>query len=153
MTQNELREVAKKIILNLYGSPYEEINSQNGFGAINDIVSNLNLKDGINFYPSNSKGACCLDAIFLSIKHQPRQKTLSRNEMVPLKSVLEKISQHIFGECRGYTNQIILITDTIDTDVIKPWISSFKNSNCWIEIIYVRENGEFEVGNKLIGLI
>lgn len=153
MTQNELREVAKKIIMILYGSPYEEINSPNGFGSINDILTNLNLKDGINFYPSNRKGACCLDAIFLSIKHQPRQKTLSRNEMIPLKSVLEKTSQHIFGECRGYTNQVILITDTFDTEIIKPWVSSFKNSNCWVEIIYVRENGEFEVGNTLIGLI
>jgi hypothetical protein len=140
MTQNELREVAQKIIMNLYGSPYEEINNPRGYGSISDIFSNLNLNDGINLYPSNSKKACCLDAI-------------SRNEMIPLKIVLEKMSQHLFGECRGYTNQIILITDTIDTDIINPWIASFKNSNCWIEVIYVRENGAFEVANQVIGLV
>jgi hypothetical protein len=153
MTQNELREVAQKIIMNLYGSPYEEINNPRGYGSISDIFSNLNLSDGINLYPSNSKMACCLDAIFISIKHQPRLITLSRNEMIPLKIVLEKMSQHLFGECRGYTNQIILITDTIDTDIINPWIASFKNSNCWIEVIYVRENGAFEVANEVIGLV
>jgi hypothetical protein len=153
MTQNELREVAKKIIMTLYGSPYEEINSSIGYGSISEIFSNLNLSDGINLYPSNSKNACCLDAIFISIKHQPRFITLSRNEMIPLKIVLEKMSQHLFGECRGYTNQIILITDTIDTDIINPWIASFKNSNCWIEVIYVRENGAFEVANQVIGLV
>jgi hypothetical protein len=152
MTQNELREVAKKIIMILYGSPYEEIISPNGYSSIEDIVSNLNLKDGINFYPSNNKGRCCVDAIFMSIKNQPRQKKLSRKEIIPLKVILEKMSQHIFGECKEYTNQIILITDTIDSEIFKPWISSFKNSNCWIEIIYVRENGEYEIGNKLIGL-
>lgn len=153
MTTIELRDIAKKIIIYLYGLPNEKINSPNGYGSINDCISDLALKDGINFYPGDNKAFCCLDAIFISIKHQPRLKTLSRKEMIPLKTVLEKISQHIFGECSGYTNKVILITDTFDSELFKPWVSSFKNSNCWIEIIYVRENGEFEVGNTLIGLI
>jgi hypothetical protein len=153
MTQNELRQIAKKIIMSIYGSPYEEIYNPRGYDSITDIFSNLNLSDGINLFPCNHKKSCCLDAIFVSIKHQPRLITLPRNEMIPLKIVLEKMSQHLFGECIGYTNQIILITDTIDTEVIAPWIASFNNSKCWIEVVYVRENGAFEVANQVIGLV
>ncbi len=152
MAQNELREIAKKIIQSLYGHPQEEIYYNIGYTSIDELISNLNLSEEINLFPSNHKETCCLEAIFISIKHQPRLKTLSRNEMISLKTVIEKMVQHIFGECKEFTNQIILITDTIDTDILKPWISSIKKSTCWIEIIYVRENGEFETINNVIGL-
>jgi hypothetical protein len=156
MSQINLKEVSKNLIRELYGNPGDyEFNGEMSHGSLSNILPNLCNKNGINFFPSDYKGSCCDGAIFLSLKNQPRKINLPRNEMKSLKVTIENMVQHLLGECMNRTNEVILITDSIETETINPWLDNLKSiqrMNCSIDILYVRKNGEFEITNKVLGL-
>jgi hypothetical protein len=156
MSQINLKDVARKLICELYGNPGDyEYAGEASYNSLRNILPGLCNKTEINFFPSNSKGSCCGGAIFLSLKNQPRRINLSRNEMKSLKVTMETMVQHLLGGCINKTNEVILITDSLETETINPWMYNLKtiqNTNCSIDILYVRKNGEFELANKVLGL-
>jgi hypothetical protein len=156
MSQINLKDIAKNIIYELYGTPENnEFKGEASYESVKNVLPRLCNVNDINFYPGFKKSSCCEGAIFLSLKHQPRSINLSRSEMKSLKVTLENMVQHLLGECMNITKEVILITDLIETDTINSWLGTLKSIqriNCSIDIVYVRKNGEFELTNKVLGL-
>jgi hypothetical protein len=42
-------------------------------------------------------------------------------------AVIEKVVQQVAGNCAGINRSVIIITDTLDTEVIEPWKGVFQN--------------------------
>jgi hypothetical protein len=75
--------------------------------------------------------------------------------MISLDDVIKKLVQQVLGACYPKNQNIILLTDKVDTDIFEPWLGnlkSLKKMNIEIDIVYWRNNGSFEFVNKLVGL-
>jgi len=111
----------------------------------------------INFYPSDSKGRCHEEAIFMSLSKKPKHaQKLRRKEFVPLDQMLEHVVQHMQGACQKTTKTAVIVTDVINTDVFAPWVNNLKNiqdvDGKSIYILYVKPDGNYEIINHLVDL-
>lgn len=155
------------------------LNSLNGSGNITEYVkgidfpSNLDLFDSIssaelyeifdtvndtgtiNFFPSPIKGGCYETAVFVSLSKSPDNKELKDDSLVSLDVVLKKMVQQVLGTCDGINQEIILITDEINTVLSKEWegnLKAIKRRCKSLDIYYIFPDGEYKNVNDFFGV-
>ena len=161
---NSILDDATRLISMLFKSPLSELLSDNirrdyksEPTSLFEFFYQFVGTDKMNFYPSDTKGRCHKKAMFVSLsKKPPHAKKLKTKELIPLDKMLPKVIQHMQGSCMKTTKSAVIITDKIDTDVIKPWEDNLKqiqgDESKELLFIFVKENGEFQIINDLVGL-
>jgi hypothetical protein len=123
--------------------------------TFDQLFENLGGGINMNFFPSENKGACCEVAMFVSFHKPLFGLKFKKGQMISLDDVIKKLVQQVLSTCYPKNQNIILLTDKVDTDIFEPWLGnlkSLKKINIEIDIVYWRNNGSFEFVNKLVGL-
>ncbi len=84
-----------------------------------EIINNsFGEEQGVNLFPSNTKGACHELAYFFALKNSPYAKG---NGHLGCRQAMEKVIQHTQGACRNITKQAIFITAHWDANAYQDW--------------------------------
>jgi|SRR5690606_7015997 len=109
----------------------------------------------INFFPSTIKGGCYEMAIFVSFSKSPKGIKLKKNNCISLDVVLKKMVQQVLGGCDGINQEIVLITDEINTNVSREWEGNLKaiKKRCKsLDIYYIFPDGDSKKVNDMFGV-
>jgi len=88
-------------------------------GDLPKIINNsFGEEQGVNLFPSNTKGACHELAYFFALKNSPYAKG---NGHLGCRQAMEKVIQHTQGACRNITKQAIFITAHWDANAYQDW--------------------------------
>lgn len=114
-----------------------------------ELLGDESLANGnINFYPSNKKGGCFSEAIFVSLTSSPKKVKLDDNQLIPLNDILPILFKQTLIDCLDINKNVILLTDNIETKEFQKWKNHFKllkELNINIDIFYIG-------GDKLVDL-
>jgi len=84
-----------------------------------EIINNsFGEEQGVNLYPSNTKGECHELAYFFALKNSPYAKG---NGHLGCRQAMEKLIQHTQGACQKITKQAIFITAHWDANAYQDW--------------------------------
>lgn len=123
--------------------------------TFDELFQNSHLGYNINFYPSETKGACSEIAMFVSFHKSNFDIKLKKDQMVSLDEVLKKLVQQVLGTCYPINQKIILLTDKIDTEVFEHWLGNLramKRMGMEIDIVYLRSDGDYKMINSMLGI-
>jgi hypothetical protein len=118
------------------------------------ILSN-STGGGFNLFPSDKKGPCRPDAIFLSFTSKKVEKILRKGHRVPVDQIMKKMTQQVLGSCFDKNKSITLLTDNIDTIKCEEWLPNLKVMRLIcdeFQIVHVSPRGELKVINDLFDL-
>lgn len=158
--------IAERIIKGLFNSPFDEMfedlnitEYEDGKLSFEEFLKKYFWKkkgEDINLYPSNKIGGCHKILQIFSFSEKPRfAKGMKQKEMISFEKSIHILVQHMVGKCPEITEEATLTTDKIDTDIIKPWLSTIREiqkRKKIITILFVNDNGEITNANKLLGL-
>lgn len=124
-------------------------------GELYEIFNSVNGDSNINFFPSPIKGGCYETAVFVSLSKAPNGKELKEDSLISLDVVLKKMVQQVLGTCDGINQEIILITDEINTTISKEWegnLKAIKRRCSSLDIFYLFPDGEYKNVNDFFGV-
>ncbi len=131
-----------------------ELMGDNSFD-LHEFYSSGGEGGNINFYPSSVKGGCYEVAMFVSISKPPNGLNLKEGNCIPLDLVLKKMVQQVLGSCEGINQEILLITDEIDTKAAREWegnLKAIKRRCASFDIFYLLPDGDYKNVNDLFGV-
>ena len=158
-----LHQLAQSIVDALWHNSLDEI--RDGIdkdyrikpGSLSEFLSEVAFRERINFYPGKPGGECAKTAVFMSLtKTPPRAKWLKTKDKVNLQKMMLKVIQHMQGGCIDKTQRMLLLTDTMNTELINPWRDNLRNiqsrDNKEVVILYVDPKGELHDMGLACGL-
>ena len=158
-----LHQLAQSIVDALWHNSLDEI--RDGIvkdyrikpGSLSEFLSDVVFRERMNFYPGKPGGECAKTAVFMSLtKTPPRAKWLKTKDKVNLQKMMLKVIQHMQGGCIDKTQRMLLLTDTMNTDLINPWRDNLRNiqsrDNKEVVILYVDPKGELHDMGLACGL-
>jgi len=158
-----LHQLAQSIVDALWHNSIDEI--RDGIikdyrikpGSLSEFLSDVVFRERMNFYPGKPGGGCAKTAVFMSLtKTPPRAKWLKTKDKVNLQKMMLKVIQHMQGGCIDKTQRMLLLTDTMNTDLINPWRDNLRNiqsrDNKEVVILYVDPKGELHDMGLACGL-
>ena len=122
---------------------------------LSDFLKRSVHSSSINFFPSDKKSTCKKTAWFVSIYSEKLKKRIKGKDSYEFSKVVEKLIQQVLGSCYKINEDIIVITDNLNTKSVEPWkknlkvISQISNS---FNIYFISEKGDVENINKLFGV-
>ena len=122
---------------------------------IKDFLNFSDHSNTINFFPSDKKGPCQKEAWFVSIYSVKLKKDIKRKDCLEFSKVIEKLIQQVLGSCYKINEDIIVITDNLNTKSIEPWKENLKvisQISTSFNIYFISEKGDIKNINKLFGV-
>jgi hypothetical protein len=123
--------------------------------TFDELLQDAQVRNNMNFFPSENKGACHEVAMFVSFHKSVFGLKFKKDQMIPLDDVLKKLVQQVLGTCYPTNQKILLLTDNIETDLFEPWIGNLKaiqRMGIELQIVYLRSNSSPKNINSLVGL-
>ena len=130
-------------------------NKRNVKFKFSSVGSSGVFNERINFYPSTGKGKCQRTAVFVCIKAATLKFKSDPSNHVTFEKILKVMVQQVLGGCIDVNQNIILITDEINTNSIEEWKPNFRAMHkiCdRVNIYYLDERGQPRNVNYLFGL-
>lgn len=79
----------------------------------------------VNCYPGMPVDFCAREAVFVSLQGKGARNLKGHNHY-PFAQALEKLVQHLQGDCGGITQRAAFITDKWDYDTYSPWAGNIR---------------------------
>jgi len=105
-----------------------------------ELIGDDSMNLDINFFPSDKKGVCHSDAIFVSLIKSPIHVSLENDQLVPLDKIMPILFKQTLIECLNINKNVYLLTDNIETKEFLKWGKHFKlmeELEINIEIYYI----------------
>lgn len=130
-----------QMIFNVLKGNFELVHKKEACKTIIELLGDESITHGdINFFPSNKKGTCHSQAIFISLTNSPAQVNFNEDQLVPLNKILPILFKQVLIDCLSFNKHVFLLIDNIDTLEFKKWQKHFellKKQNVNIEIYYI----------------